>query len=145
MQGEQRSKEIEATRDITVIIVSRHIRPCLSIESRIVHLGCGRCGPQGLLLGRWRTHINWARSEVCASMSEEKAPRIEQSEIKRREDLESGTLVLQHYRSCEHGATENLWLWESKRWHELVFCQLTTMGAQCILMADLNHTSKGEK
>jgi len=78
-------------------------------------------------------------------MSEEKARRIEQSETKRWEDLDPGTLALQLYRSCEPRATENLWPWETKRWHELVFCLLTTMRAQCILMGDQNDTSKEGK
>jgi hypothetical protein len=43
------------------------------------------------------------------------------------DELKPEDLVLELYKSYESILTQNLWLWETKRWHELVFCLLATI------------------
>jgi len=61
-------------------------------------------------------------------MSETEAMKNEHpEEIRTIEDVEPEELILDLYRSYEPLVDQHLWPWETMRWHELVFCLLTTI------------------
>jgi hypothetical protein len=65
---------------------------------------------------------------VASEFTNEKAQAVDTEKMREPEEI-----VLDLYRAYEPLIDPHLWPWETKRWHELVFCLLTTISEPEIL------------
>jgi hypothetical protein len=64
-------------------------------------------------------------------------PKTQLPKSKKRVELDPRDIVLQLFKRYEAQINENLWPWEIKRWYELVFCILTTIGEPEVLASTI--------